>query len=160
MEEIYKKYSRIVYNYLLGITHNSDLAEELMQETFYSAAKNIHKFRQKCSIKVWLCQIAKNKWNTFLKKNRGKIYSSNIEDFDNFLYDDGFEDEIISNEEKKSLYKKIQTLDEITKKVIYLRIQGELSFREIGTVLNKSENWARITFYRGKIKLKELMNNE
>lgn len=65
------------------------------------------------------------------------------------------EEKIIQNEEKMALYKKLQTLDEKTREVIYLRITGELSFKEIGTILNQTENWARVTFYRGKQKLKE-----
>ena len=66
------------------------------------------------------------------------------------------EEKIISNDEKISLYKKMQNLDEKTREVMYLRITGELSFKEIGVILNKTENWARVTFYRGKNKLKEV----
>ena len=65
------------------------------------------------------------------------------------------ENTVILNEEKINLYKKLQNLDEKTREVIYLRITGELSFKEIGVILNKTENWARVTFYRGKNKLKE-----
>lgn len=160
MDEIYKKYSRIIYNYLLSLTNNPELAEDLMQETFYSAVKNINKFRRECSIKVWLCEIAKNKWLNKIKKEKWKIFSENIEDIDELLYEDTFENEIISREEITELYKQISKLDERTKEVIYLRIRAELSFREIGDILNKSEEWARIVFYRGKIKLKEWMSDE
>ena len=65
------------------------------------------------------------------------------------------DDEIILNDDKIQLYKKMQKLDKQTREVIYLRITGELSFKEIGDILNKTENWARVTFYRGKQKLKE-----
>ena len=67
---------------------------------------------------------------------------------------------MVQNEEKMELYKKLQKLDEKTREVIYLRITGELSFKEIGTILNQTENWARVTFYRGKQKLKEGDENE
>ena len=63
---------------------------------------------------------------------------------------------VMSNDEKISLYKKMQHLDEKTREVMYLRITGELSFKEIGIILNKTENWARVTFYRGKNQLKEV----
>ena len=63
---------------------------------------------------------------------------------------------VMSNDEKISLYKKLQYLDEKTREVMYLRITGELSFKEIGIILNKTENWARVTFYRGKNQLKEV----
>ena len=66
------------------------------------------------------------------------------------------ENEILDAEEKLELYKRMQKLDEKTREVIYLRITGELSFKEIGNILNKTENWARVTFYRGKEKLKEV----
>ena len=38
---------------------------------------------------------------------------------------------------------------------MYLRISGDLSFKEIGEIMGKSENWARVNFYRGKEKLLE-----
>lgn len=66
------------------------------------------------------------------------------------------EDRVILKDEKVSLFKKMQNLDEKTREVMYLRITGELSFKEIGLILNKTENWARVTFYRGKKSLKEV----
>lgn len=72
-----------------------------------------------------------------------------------FGADNSTENDIISNDEKMALYKKMQNLDDKTREVMYLRITGELSFKEIGTILNKTENWARVTFYRGKNKLME-----
>ena len=65
------------------------------------------------------------------------------------------EETVISNDNKVRLYKKMQSLDKLTREVIYLRITGELSFKEIADVLEKTETWARVTFYRGKQKLKE-----
>ena len=79
-----------------------------------------------------------------------------MKNFQKFGSNDNTEEQIISNDEKISLYKKIQKLDEKTREVIYLRITGELSFKEIGIILNKTENWARVTFYRGKNQLKEV----
>ena len=70
------------------------------------------------------------------------------------------EEKVILNDEKITLYKNLQKLDEKTREVIYLKITGELSFKEIGEILNKTENWARVTFYRGKQKLKEGDLNE
>lgn len=70
------------------------------------------------------------------------------------------EEIVFSNNERKNMYKKIQKLDKTTKEVIILRIKGDLSFKEIGNILNKTENWARVTFYRGKQKLKEVDEDE
>ena len=159
MEQIYEQYFETVYKYLFCLTRNSDIAEELIQETFYRAVKKIHTFKGDCKISVWLCQIAKNLWYDECRKNRKKLETSE----DTFLEikdSDNTEEKVIQNEEKMILYKKLQKLDEKTREVVYLRITGELSFKEIGMILNQTENWARVTFYRGKQKLKEGNENE
>ena len=153
MEQIYKQYFETVNKYLFCLTHNSDISEELTQETFYRAVKKINNFKGDCKISVWLCQIAKNLWYDELKKNK-KLQNIG-EEILSIQSEDKIEDKVILNESKVELYKKIQKLDKQTREVIYLRITGELSFKEIGDILNKTENWARVTFYRGKQKLKE-----
>lgn len=160
MDEIYNEYSKLVFKYLFSLTNNSEIAEELMQETFYSAIKNINKFRQDSSIKTWLCKIAKNKWIDYCKKS-SKISETNIDDInEKFLYIESFENTYTNRDEILDLYKKIHKLDETSKEVILLRIRSDLTFKEIGNILGKSEEWARITFYRAKLKLKEDFNNE
>lgn len=160
MEQIYQKYSKIVYKYLLSLTNNKEISEELMQETFYSAIKNIHKFRQECSVKTWLCKIAKNKWIDYYKKTKKKNEINIDEINEKLLLEYSFEDNYENKEQIIDLYKKIHNLDEKTREVIYLRIRSEFSFKEIGTIVGKSEEWARITFYRAKLKLKEEFDNE
>lgn len=156
MDEIYKKYSRIVYNYLYSLSKNTEISEELTQETFYKAIKEIKNFRHECNISVWLCQIAKNLWINYIKKeNKSRViyFDENIE---NLL----IQDDINDKNEVIELYKQIHRLDEKTREVIYFRILGGLAFKEIGEIFDKSEEWARITFYRGKIKLKEELRND
>ncbi len=154
MEEIYKKYSKLVYKYLYTLTRDIEISEELTQETFYSAIKNLKNFRNECKISVWLCQIAKHKWIDYLSKNKKTIpFDEQIIDKNLFLDES---DKII---EKNDLYENINKLDKETKNVFYLRLKSELSFKEIGEILGKSEQWARITFYRGKIKLRKGLKN-
>lgn len=154
MEQIYEEYFETVNKYLFCLTHNSDISEELTQETFYRAVKKIDTYKGECKISVWLCQIAKNLWFDQCRKNKKNINFE--EELLNQTNIDTTEEIVISNDEKLYLYKKMQRLDEKTREVMYLRITGELSFKEIGTVLNRTENWARVTFYRGKSKLKEV----
>ena len=104
---------------------------------------------------VWLCQIAKNLWYDQCRKNK-KFVETEEANLLNVQALNTLEEQVISNDEKISLYKKMQYLDEKTREVMYLRITGELSFKEIGIILNKTENWARVTFYRGKNQLKEV----
>ena len=161
MEEIYEKYSKNVYYYLYGLSHNKELSEELMQETFYSAIKGINKFKNECSINVWLCQIAKNKWINYLKKSK-KITLLSLENgLENYLLDDNSIESVEEKLDIIELYKGIHKLDKKIKEVFYLRIKGELSFKEIGEITEQSEQWARTIFYRGKLKIKEdILKNE
>jgi RNA polymerase sigma-70 factor (ECF subfamily) len=102
-----------------------------------------------------LCQIAKHLYYDQCRKNK-KVLDIKNDDLPIGQPINTTEEEVISNDEKLSLYKKMQHLDEKTREVMYLRITGELSFKEIGIILNKTENWARVTFYRGKNQLKEV----
>ena len=153
IEKIYEQYFDTVNKYLFCLTRNNDISEELTQETFYRAVKKIDTYKGECKISVWLCQIAKNLW--FDECRKKKKYTLNEEDLFNIKELTTLEDDIISKEEKMLLYKKMQNLDNKTREVIYLRITGELSFKEIGIIMNETENWARVTYYRGKNKLKE-----
>lgn len=153
MEEIYKEYFKTVNKYLFCLTHNDDISEELTQETFYRAVKKINTYKGECKISVWLCQIAKNLWYDKCRRDKRLVHIEESELF-NLQALNNIEEEIISKEEKMLLKDKIQKLDKKTREVIYLRIVGELSFKEIGVIMNKTENWARVTFYRGKNKMK------
>lgn len=161
MKRICEEYYQTVYGYLISITGgNYDLAEELTQETFYRAIKNAKKFRGDCKMSTWLCQIAKFTFYQHLdKKKRSKEVS--MDTAIELAAERQLEKEYISNEQKLEIYKSIHRLESPTKDVLMLRLSGELSFREIGEILGKSENWARVTFYRGKqIIGKELSKDE
>lgn len=156
MEEIYKQYSKTVYKYLFCLTHNEDVAEDLTQETFAIAVKEINKFKGNCKVSVWLCQIAKHLWYKKLKKEN-KQKNISFEELENEVIEsETTEDIIFKKEENLSLYKNIQKLDNISREIIYLRMFGNLSFIEIGEILGKSSNWARVNFYRAKEKIKEV----
>ncbi|MBR2290132.1 MAG: sigma-70 family RNA polymerase sigma factor [Clostridia bacterium] len=160
-EEIYKDNFDTVFKYLYCLTHDENTSEELAQETFYRALKNINKFKGESKLSTWLCQIAKNLWYDELKKK--KYQNVSFEENVNLVEvvsNENPEEETISKDRKIKLYEKLQKLDSTTREVIYLRITGDLSFKEIGTILNKTENWARVTYYRGKQKLKEVDSDE
>ena len=160
IEEIYKEYATTVYKYLFCLTQNKDISEELTQETFASAIKDIKKFRGECKLSVWLCQIAKHLWFKELKTSKKNISVPLEEIKDNILYEKSLEETICEKEEKLKLFKDMQKLDEKSKEVMYLRMIGNLSYEEIGEVLGKTGNWARVTFYRAKQKIREENKNE
>ena len=156
IEEIYKNYSNTVYKYLFCLTKNEYISEDLTQETFAIAVKEIHKFKGNCKVSVWLCQIAKHLWYKELKKKSNKNISSIVDIEEEIETDETVEDIVCKNEEKLKLFKDIQKLDERTREVMYLRLIGNLNFIEIAEVLGKTPNWARVTFYRGKQKIREV----
>lgn len=155
IEEIYDKYFKTVNKYLFCLTKNEDTAENLTQETFYRAVKNINKFKGNCNISTWLCEIAKNAYYDECRKNKKIKYISD-EELATVQSNKSVEEITLDSEEKIELYNRIKKLDKNTREVIILRIIGEFSFKEIGNIVNKTETWARVTFYRGKEKLKEV----
>lgn len=156
MEQIYKEYAQTVYRYLLSVTRDAHLSEELTQETFYQAIRSVEKYDESCKMSTWLCAIAKNVWRTYQRKH------PIIEEIGEQVPQGNQTEEIVfGNISKVELFKKLQCMQGETKDVMYFRLFGELSFKEIGEILGKTENWARVTYYRGKEKLrKELEADE
>lgn len=151
LEQIYIENVSAVYKYLFCLTQDTYITEELTQETFYQASKGIHKFRGECKVSVWLCQIGKRLW--YKELNRRKRDFIPIEEIEHLQSQDDLEKKYLQNIEKVELFKLLHKLEEETREVMYLRLTGELSFAEIGEILGKTENWSRVTFYRGKQKL-------
>lgn len=156
IEQVYEQYCNTVYKYLFCLTHNEDIAEDLTQKTFAIAIKEIKKFKGNCKVSVWLCQIAKHLWYKELKKNRKNENISLEELTEEIQTFETTEDIVCSNEDKLKLFKDMQKLDERSKELIYLRMVGNLDFSEIGEILGKTANWARVNFYRAKQKIKEV----
>lgn len=160
MDTIYKKYGEIVYKYVFCLTGNEDTTEEIVQETFLVAVKDINKFRGECKISTWLCQISKYIWYKKLKKEKLKKEIP-LDILQNTLFIEESIEETLWNKEKKiQLFKKLQNFDEDTKNVMYLRIFGDFEYNEVAEIMNKTSNWARVVFFRGKQKLKEELENE
>ena len=158
IEKIYEQYFKTVNKYLFCLTHNDDISEELTQETFYRAIKNIKSFRGDCKVSTWLCQIAKYTFWQYLDKSK-KYKQVPLDELMNVSAGELVEEMYIKEETNKVLYESIEKLDAQTKDVVLFRLTGELSFKEIGELLNKTENWARVTFYRAKAKIGKEMSN-
>ena len=155
MDEIYSKYVDIVYKYVLCLTGNEDIKEEIVKENFVVAIRDINKFRGECKISSWLCQISKYIWYKKLKKEKRnkEISLDNLQD--SLVMEESIEENFCNKVDKIELFKKLQKLDEDTRNVMYLRIFGNFEYSEIAEIMNKTSNWARVVFFRGKQKLKE-----
>jgi len=150
-EEIYIQYFEDVYKYVYSLCRDTGVAEEVTQETFFKALKYIDSYKGKCKLRVWLCQIAKNTYFTFLKKQ--KRFTSFEENEKGQTSD--VESEFLRQEKSAEIHKAIHRLKEPYKEVFSLRVFGELSFLKIGENFEKTEGWARVTYHRAKLKLKE-----
>lgn len=153
MEQLYQQHAQTVYRYLYSLCHQQELAEELTQETFYRALYSIERYDGTCKVSVWLCQIARHIWYQYVDKK--KKYPA--AEWTDTLADKALspEEHLIQENQRDLLYQRIACLQTPMKEVVFLRVSEELSFADIGRILNKSENWARVTFYRAKTKLKE-----
>jgi RNA polymerase sigma-70 factor, ECF subfamily len=152
-EEVYFQFFDDVYLYVLSLCQNENLAEEITQETFFKALKSIDKFKGECKMRVWLCQIAKNTYFSYSKKTK---YITNEPYKEKRI--ESFEQRLLNSETKIEVHKALHSLEEPYKEVFSLRVFGELSFLHIAEIFGKTENWARVTFYRSKLKLKEGLN--
>lgn len=151
MQKVYQQHAQTVYKFLLAQCRDPGLAEELTQETFYRAVCSIDRFDGSCKLSVWLCQIAKHLWYQHLRKRQKETVP--LETAPETPVPSA-EDGVLDQEGRLTLLRQIHRLPEPQREVIYLRAFGNLSFREIGDVLGKTENWARVTFYRTKEKLR------
>ena len=157
MDAVYRSYERLVYQFLYVRTHDAEWSQELMQETFLRAVASISRYDGSCKLSVWLCQIAKHVlWQELRKKNR-TITVELDESIPDRKRTDG-EADVLRQENRMELYQAVHHLSEQEREVVLYRITGELSFREIGSILGKSENWARTVFYRAKLKIREELN--
>jgi len=156
-DEIYDEYANVVFKYLMSLTMDPDLSEELTQETFYKAFRSLDRFGGKCKMSTWLCQIAKNSYFSYHRKEKRKHSLVPDEQATSTI---NIEDEFIKAHNTISLHRIIRTLGEPYKEVFYLRFFAELSYQQISDIFGKSESWARVTFYRAKEKIRTISNRD
>lgn len=155
IEKIYRIYFDDLYRFLLYLCKNKEVAQDICSESFIKAMKNIENIEDE-KVKSYLFQIGKNTYYNYYKKNKRILLTENIEDFDLAL--ESFEKELLEKENLTNLEKAIENLENPYKDVVKLRL-NDLSFKEIGEIYEKDQNWACVVFYRAKEKLKNLMED-
>lgn len=149
-EAAYRDYFDLVYRYALALTRDACAAEELTQETFFKAMQALDGFRGECSLRTWLCRIAKN---LFLSQRRRKEPQPLDELPERADDADGPEDLALRKEESLRIHRALHALPEPYKEVFSLRVFGQLSFKEITGLFGKTENWACVVYHRAKGKI-------
>lgn len=149
-EQVYKTYFKSVYLYVMQLSGDEDVAEEITSETFFKALNAVDSFRGDCDMRIWLCQIAKNAYYSCLKKNK-KLSSIDEADLQNIAAPDALVDVKIGEQEEARLIRKIlHDMSDPYKEVFMWRVFGELSFKEIGDLYGKTDNWACVTYHRAR----------
>lgn len=153
MDTIYRTYFTDVYRYLVTLCRDAELAEELTQETFWKALQHIDRFRGDCSLFVWLCGIAKNAFLSHARRQKRSIPVDTPPE----QADTGrtVEERMMDADTADCLHRILHELAEPYKEVFTLRTLGELPFAKIAALFGKTESWARVTYHRAKLMIKE-----
>ena len=149
-EKIYIRYFNDVFLFLKKLSKDESVAEEITSETFFKAMRSINNFRGETDVRVWLCQIAKNCYFSYLKKQQ-RI--ENIDDIDLPDNKDTIEEQILKQYDAMQVHLLLHNLAEPYKEVFMLRVFGELSFRQIADLFQKTDNWACVTYHRARNKI-------
>lgn len=161
MDIIYRKYYKDVLLFAKSLSGSMDVAEDIAQNTFYKAVKNIHKFRGDCDIRIWLCKIARNDYMNYLRKQKRLKNDVDVEQLINNVQDDSVNllGHVEDKESAKEIKAILEILEEPYKSVFSMKVIQDLPYTMIAKTFNKTESWARVTYYRAKSKIIAMMEN-
>ena len=147
MEELYQQYVQIVYRFLMSACRDSRLAEDLTQETFLRAWESLERFDHSCRISTWLCQIAKHAlYQHWEKYGRERPAEPDLQ----IPAPEDTESQALRRVELAEVLEAFWALGPDMRQVVSLRAMEGLAYKEIGRIMGKSENWARVTYFRAK----------
>lgn len=156
IEKLYQDYRSDLYHYLLGITHNPTLSEDLLSETFIKAIYSIGNFRGDSSLKTWLFSIARHLWLQNLRKDKPAVEYSDLLQL--YVADD-IAQNMMTRQITDRVGELLKTKNEQTRKIVSMRVNG-ISYYEISRQLDLSENSARVIDFRTKKWLKSILQRE
>ena len=159
IETIYRLYFRDVCLFLQGLTRNEPLAEELTQETFFKAMGHLDSFDGTQDIRAWLFAIARNCYYSHCRK-QGRSTSLEALPAEPASPLPALEELLVDEDAAFTIHQCLHRLEEPYKEVFSLRVFGELSFEKIGSIFGHTANWACVTYYRAKAKLRALLNEK
>lgn len=156
IEELYLQYRTDLYHYLLSLTHNPTLSEDLLSETFVRAIGSIHGFRGESSIKTWLFSIARNLWFQRLRREKDIV---EYNDLLGLYVGENMVDKMTTKELANRIKGLLMEKDERTRRIMQLRIEG-YSFTEIAQQVGISESSARVIAFRTRKWLMSILKKE
>jgi len=157
MEELYKQNVKVVYHFLYSRCKDEALTEELLQDTFLKAFESMERFDGSCKISTWLCQIARHLLYQHWEKEKKVSFEELPEEV---AARNDTEQQVLHKVELAEVLDRLELMPDEVTQVVKLRAMSDLSFKEIGEILGKSENWARVTFFRAKKQLLQEVRHE
>ena len=160
-DKLYQEHAKLVWHYFYAKCQDPELANDIVQTTFLKAISQIEGFRGECKLTAWLCQIARNEWLNHCRKMKRQVSLEGYLEMhgeETLRTEDDILNGIIKEQEARQVRKAIGKLEEPYKEVLIMRAYGECSFEEIGDAFGRSATWARVTFYRAKEKLVQMIH--
>ncbi|KYD09642.1 RNA polymerase sigma factor [Caldibacillus debilis] len=151
IQDVYQKYFQDVYLLIYRMSGDRHIAEDITSETFLKAIDAIDQFQGNSDIRTWLCQIAKNSYYSYLRKNKRLIYMDQVAEP---VSNENIEQEMVLSEAAHRIEQIWRSLKDPYREVFFLRFFAELSFKEIGASFGKSANWACVTYHRARLQIK------
>lgn len=149
---IFKFYMNNFYNLVYSYVRNHFSTEDILQEVFIKILNTDLTYICDDKIIAWLFIVTKNNTMNYIRKNKKKYFSLNIDEFDNRLYNSNdFSDYLIIKDLKQYIY----TLPLNLRKTVYLRVIMQLTYKEIAQKLEISEGSVRQNLYRARKNLRE-----
>ena len=159
-EQVYEAYFRDVYRYILGLSGDAHLAEEITADTFFKALRSIDKFRGECDIRVWLCQIAKNSYYSHVKRAGRTLPAETALPHTTPDLAPPLDEQLADKDTTRQIQTLLHTLPDPYKEVFLWRVYAELSFKQIGELFGKTDNWACVTYHRARMMLKSRLEEQ
>ena len=153
-EQLYNTYYMQVFSFVITMSRNQDIAEEITQQTFFKALTTRKKYQGNSSEYTWLCAIAKNLYVDDLRSQK-QVCDLDVTQTSDISIENAF----VNEDSAFLIHQVLHHLEEPYKEVFQLRVFGELSFQKIGVLFGKTENWARVTHHRARLKIKERMDH-
>jgi RNA polymerase sigma-70 factor (ECF subfamily) len=152
-----QEHGESVYRTALAMVSDPDVAEDVAQETFLKAYRALPGFRGDAAFRTWVLTIAGNAARGALRK-RGRRRETDIDTVPPVASEEASpEDEAVMADEASRARTALERLPEKQRLSIRLRVDQGLSFREIGEIIGSSEGAARVNYFHGIRRLREIM---
>lgn len=158
IQSVYQQYKDDVYSYLISLTHNKSLSEDLTSDVFMGALKALPTYRGDASIKTWLFSIARYKWYEYLRKSKKQVATESL--MQSYLISgNNVELTTMTKEIVERIYELLNDEPERNRAIVLMRIDG-YSYYEIAEKHNVSESSARVVDFRTKAKIRTILLKE